>query len=90
MDLLVAPFKKMDEFFVFNQALRKLHSKDQIFVNNIVSHLTEKEKKFLKEHIETKRIKISNQGVETDVARRIIKVKRRGGNGQGGFGAGQK
>lgn len=44
------------------------------------------EKKFLKEHIETKRIKINHRGIETDVARRIIKVKRRGGTGSG-FGA---
>jgi hypothetical protein len=41
----------------------------------------------LKEHIETKRIKIEHKGLETDVARRIIKVKRRGGVGSGFSGA---
>jgi hypothetical protein len=51
--------------------------------------LSETEKKFLKEHIETKRIKILYKGVDTEVARRIIKVKRRGGTGAG-FGGMQK
>lgn len=37
----------------------------------------------MKEHFETKRIKIQHRGIDTDVARRIIKVKRRGGTGSG-------
>ena len=45
--------------------------------------MTEDEKKFLKQLVETKRIKIEHKGVETDVARRIITVKRRGGVGSG-------
>jgi hypothetical protein len=53
----------------------------------LVQQLGPEEKKFLKEHIETKRIKIEHRGIETDVARRIIKVKRRGGVGSGFGGA---
>jgi len=47
------------------------------------------DKRFLKEHIETKRIEISHKGVQTAVIRRIVKVKRRGGNSTG-FGNVQK
>ena len=46
-------------------------------MNNLVSQLSEEKKKFLKEHVETKRIQIEYNGVQTEVARRIIKVKRR-------------
>ena len=52
--------------------------------------MSDKEKQFLKEHIETKRVKIEIGGVESDVARRIIKVKRRGGVGSGFGGTSQK
>jgi len=45
--------------------------------------LPDEDKKYLKEHTETKRIKIEHKGIETDVARRIITVKRRGGVGSG-------
>ena len=83
MDLLNAPFKKMDEFATFNEALTTLYRKDPQYINNLIAQLPEDEKKFLKEHTETKRIKIEHKGIETDVARRIIKVKRRGGVGSG-------
>lgn len=83
MDLLNAPFKKADEFNIFNLVLRNLHARDATYVNNLIKSLDEKERQFLKEHIETKRIKIEHKGVETEVARRIIKVKRRGGVGSG-------
>jgi hypothetical protein len=46
--------------------------------------LTEEQKKFLREHIETRRIKIEHKGVETEVARRIISVKRRNPGGNAG------
>ena len=49
--------------------------------------MPDNDKKFLKEHTETKRIKIEHKGVETSVARRIITVKRRGGVGSGAAGA---
>lgn len=84
MDLLVAPFKKADEFAIFNQQLRNLHSRDPTYVNNLVAQLQEDEKKFLKQLVETKRIVVELKGVETQVARRIISVKRRGGGGAGG------
>lgn len=87
MDLLNAPFKKTDEFAIFNTVLRNLHARDPTYVNNLVGQLQEKDKKFLKEHIETKRIKIEHKGIETEVARRIIKVKRRGGVGSGSSGS---
>ena len=82
MDLLNAPVKKQDEFATFNQVLRQLHNKDPQYINNLVAQLSEEQKKFLREHIETRRIKIEHKGVETEVARRIISVKRRtaGGN----------
>lgn len=83
MDLLNAPFKKADEFSIFNHVLRNLHAKDPAYINNLVSQLSEKDKKFLKEHFETKRITIAHKGIKTEVARRIIKVKRRGGVGSG-------
>jgi hypothetical protein len=47
--------------------------------------MTEQDRKFLKQHCETKRIKVAQKGGETDVARRIVKVKRRT-PGAGGFG----
>ena len=78
MDLLNAPFKKCDEFAIFNQQLRQLHAKDPAYINNLVAQLSDEERKFLKEHVETKRIKIAHKGVEQEVARRIITVKRRG------------
>ncbi len=37
MDLIQAPFKKMDEFNIFNQALKTLHGKDPEYVKNIVA-----------------------------------------------------
>lgn len=58
-----------------------MHSRDPQYINNVISSLSEEEKKFLKEHIETKRIKIEHKGMQTDVARRIVKVKRTTGNG---------
>jgi hypothetical protein len=36
--------------------------------------------------METKRIKIEHKGIETEVARRFITVKRRGGVGSGASG----
>jgi hypothetical protein len=56
----------------------------------LLGQLSEDDKRFLKEHIETKRIKIEHKGIETEVARRIIKVKRRGGVGSGMSGSEQK
>ena len=53
-----------------------------MYINNVIAQLSDEDKKFLKEHIETKRIKIDHKGMQTEVARRIIKVKRSGGNGQ--------
>lgn len=37
MDLLNAPFKKSDEFSIFNHVLRALHSKDATYINNLVA-----------------------------------------------------
>ena len=50
--------------------------------------MDETEKKFLQELMETKRVKIAHKGVEQDVVRRIITVKRRGGVGSGAPNAG--
>lgn len=86
MDLLNAPFKKVDEFIIFNEALSTLYRKDPQYINNLIAQLPDNDKKFLKEHTETKRVKIEHKGVETNVARRIIKVKRRGGVGSGAAG----
>jgi hypothetical protein len=41
--------------------------------------MEEGDRKFLKELFETKRITIELGGVQSDVVRRIIKVKKRGG-----------
>lgn len=62
MDLLNAPVKKQDEFSSFNQALRQLHNKDASYINNLVAQLSEEQKKFLREHIETRRITIETTG----------------------------
>lgn len=72
MDMLNAPFKKADEFDLFNKQLRHLHSRDPNYVNNLVAQLNESEKKFLKQLVETKRVEIEHKGVKTEVARRII------------------
>jgi hypothetical protein len=77
MDMLRAPLKKADEFAIFNGQLRNLHTRDPGYVNNLLSQLDQGEKDFLKQLMETKRIKIEHKGVETEVARRIITVKRR-------------
>ena len=37
MDMLNAPFKKADEFAIFNHILRALHSKDATYINNMIS-----------------------------------------------------
>lgn len=86
MDLLQAPFKKIDEFNFFNKIMHTLHNKDAQYINNLVAQLTEAEKKYLSEHMQTKRIEIEQKGVKTEVARRFIKVKRRGGVGSGASG----
>lgn len=83
MDMLNAPFKKTDEFNFFNQQFRALHDRDSTYINNLVQQMEEEEKKFLRELFETKRVKIEHMGVEADVVRRIITVKRRGGVGSG-------
>lgn len=89
MDMLQAPFKKADEFAIFNQQLRTLHSRDATYTNNLIAQLNESEKAFLKQLVETKRIEIVGKGgVKTEVARRIITVKRRGGGPGGNPGAG--
>lgn len=63
--------------------MKNLHEKDAGYINNLLGQLSDSEKKFFKEHIETKRIQIEHHGVATEVARRIITVKRRGGVGSG-------
>jgi hypothetical protein len=82
MDLLNAPFKKADEFVIFNTQLRQLFARDATYTNNLVAQLKEHEKKFLSQLMETKRVEIEHKGVKTEVARRIIHVKRRGGGAQ--------
>lgn len=72
MDMLQSPFKKHDEFEFFKKTLTNLHNRDAVFLNNIVGSLSDDQKKFLKEHIQTKRIKIEHKGVETEVARRFV------------------
>ncbi len=37
MDLLQAPFKKVDEFDIFKKVLHNLHSKDPQYMNNLIS-----------------------------------------------------
>jgi hypothetical protein len=37
MDLLNAPFKKMDEFAMFNEALTTLYKKDPQYINNLIA-----------------------------------------------------
>lgn len=86
MDLIQSPFKKADEFEFFNKVLQTLHSKDAQYINNLVGQLTEEEKKYLQQHMQTKRIEIEQKGIKTEVARRFIKVKRRGGVGSGASG----
>lgn len=66
--------------------MHTLHNKDAQYINNLVAQLTEAEKKYLSEHMQTKRIEIEQKGVKTEVARRFIKVKRRGGVGSGASG----
>ena len=83
MDMLNAPFKKTDEFGYFNTQFRALYDRDMTYINNLVAQMNEEEKKFLHELMETKRVKIAHKGVEKDVVRRIITVKRRGGVGSG-------
>ena len=46
-------------------------------MNNLISSLSEDKKKFLREHVRTKRVKIEYNGVPTEVARTIVKIKRR-------------
>jgi hypothetical protein len=57
-----------------------MHQSDALFTNNVINELNEEDKKFLKEHIETKRVTINHKGIKTNVARRIIKVKKRTNN----------
>jgi hypothetical protein len=45
--------------------------------------MEEEDRKFLKELFETKRVTIEHDGVQQDVVRRIIKVKKRGGVSSG-------
>jgi hypothetical protein len=45
--------------------------------------MEEEDKKFLRELFETKRVQLDHMGVQSDVIRRIITVKRRGGVGSG-------
>jgi hypothetical protein len=77
LDMIESPIKSQDEFAAFSEVLKRLHAKDPAYINNLVAQMPENQKKYLKEHIETKRIKVEVKGVEQDVARRIIKVKRR-------------
>ena len=42
MDLLRAPLKKVDEFAIFNNQLRQLHSRDPAYINNLVSQTIHK------------------------------------------------
>ena len=82
MDLLQAPFKKADEVGIFSTQLKTLHGKDPTYINNLIAQLNESEKTFLKQLFETKRIEIVGKGgAKTEVTRRIITVKRRGGPG---------
>lgn len=79
IDLLKTPMQKVDEFKSFQQVMEALHKKDPVYINNLVGQLTEQEKKILQEHMKTQRIKIESNGQEAEVARKVIKVKRRAG-----------
>ncbi len=65
MDMLNAPFKRADEFALFNQQMKTLYQRDPAYMNNLVAQLDEQEKKYLKKLLETKRINIQHKGVET-------------------------
>jgi hypothetical protein len=41
MDMVQSPFKKLDEFELFKNTLNSLHSRDPVFINNIVGSLSE-------------------------------------------------
>ena len=58
MDMLNAPFKKADEFALFNQQIRQLYNREPAYMNNLVAQLDEAERKYLKKLLETKRINI--------------------------------
>ena len=51
MDMLQAPFKKVDEYMVFKKALEHLKAKDPQYITTLLGSLSEQERKFLKEHI---------------------------------------
>lgn len=58
MDMLQAPFKKIDEFQFFNKTLHNLHNKEPDYINNLVGQLSDPERKYLQEHMQTKRVEI--------------------------------
>ena len=47
MDMLNSPFKQVDEFELFKRSLNTLHSRDPPYMNNVISQLSEQDRKHL-------------------------------------------
>ena len=61
MNMLNAPFKKFDEFDFFHKAFSTLYAKDPQYMSNLLQSLTPEEKRYLQEHMHSKRVEIENK-----------------------------
>ena len=87
MDSLSTPFKKINEFQLFCDALRSLSHRSPADMSNIISQLSEDRKKKISEIYQLQTINIKEKnGEEQQVTRRIVTVKRRRPAGAGAAG----
>lgn len=75
LEKMITKIKDMDEFEYFKYAVLELKSRNLTLFNVIYSSLSETNRSYLHEVLQTKRISIQNDASLTTEARKIVKVK---------------
>lgn len=79
-DLIKTKVKDVDENQYFKGIISKLYKINPEHFKNIMSQLSEKQNIFLQKLLQTQTLEVKVDGVQKNVHRRILKVKRRGQN----------
>lgn len=75
MEKMITKIKEMDEFEYFKYAVLELKNRNLTLFNVIYSSLSETNRNYLHEVLQTKRVSIQNDANLTTEARKIVKVK---------------
>jgi hypothetical protein len=74
---MITRLKEMDEFEYFKLAVLELKNRNANLFNFLYSELTETNRNFFHEVLQTKRVLIENDSHTTNEARKIVKVKKK-------------